>query len=108
MDTKLYRNVDGEDHSFLVFHISDEESFSDLEKFTGGDVEKANGKNIISTKEGTRTFNIGDYVVYVSTHTPYSRVRMTLNKVRHILPDGSYLICKPDEFEANFKEVPVG
>lgn len=105
VESKLYKNVDGGPTPFLVFHISDAFVFPDLEKFTGGDVGTNNGKMFMSTKQGAKRFDIGDYVIYITDSTPFSRVRVTLDKVRHSLPSDTYLLCKPDEFARNFKEV---
>lgn len=109
METKLYRNVGGEKQSFLVFHISDNDAIQDLEKFTGGVVEKTDSDQLtLRMRLGNRRFNIGDYVIYLTAQEPFTRVRVTINRVKHSLPKESYLISSPSEFHENFKEVELG
>ena len=108
METKLYRNVGGEEHPFLVLHISDESKFSDLEKFTGGKVEIGDSRNLIVLGRETRQLSTGDYVVFITAKEPFSRVRVRINRVLHHLPRDSYLICRPDEFNNNFEEITHG
>lgn len=108
METKLYRNNDGEENPFLVFHISDAFQFESLEKFVGGDVGNANGKLVVATVQGPRSFEVGDFVVHVTNSSPFSRVRLTIDKVRHSVPKNSFMFCKPDEFNRNFTEVNSG
>lgn len=108
MDTKLYRNVDGEDRPFLVLHIRDETALDDLGKFTGGKGVMTDMGYLVGADNLRKMVGVGDFVVHLRPTPPFSRVRITLNGVRTYAPRESFMVCKPDEFHKNFEEVSHG
>lgn len=100
MSSTIYSDKAGK--KFIVFHIESDKSIPALEKFVGGGVTEG----VIPTGRRAVPFEIGDYVIYISNHPngSLSVVPVEIDGEIKLLEAGTYLLCKPEEFDRNFKE----
>lgn len=104
MGTKLYK--DHMEQTYLVFEMTKESHYTELQKFLGGssEVRILKDQEVVVLEADLAIFP-GDYIVYVIRNDPFSNVRLFLDDIVHRVPQQSYLKLSSEEFERNFKEV---